>query len=82
VSPLTLSTQLPHYHASHAGRRDTQALQDLNCDPAGHTHQREQQMLGSYPVVAKLVGPAQPAPLFVRSDFWAQGINVGLEFRY
>jgi hypothetical protein len=29
-----------------------------------------------------LVGPAQPAPLFIRSDFWAQGINVGLEFRY
>jgi len=29
-----------------------------------------------------LVGPAQPAPLFQRSDFWAQGINLGLEYRY
>ncbi|HLJ93559.1 MAG TPA: BBP7 family outer membrane beta-barrel protein [Gemmataceae bacterium] len=30
----------------------------------------------------KLVGPAQPAPLFQRSDFWAQGVNFGLEVRY
>jgi hypothetical protein len=27
-------------------------------------------------------GPAQPAPLFQRTDFWAQGINFGLELRY
>jgi hypothetical protein len=32
--------------------------------------------------VGKLVGSAQPAPLFKRSDFWAQGISVGLEFRH
>jgi hypothetical protein len=32
--------------------------------------------------VGVLVGPAQPAPQFNRSDFWAQGVNVGLEFRY
>jgi hypothetical protein len=32
--------------------------------------------------LGKLVGPAQPAPLFKRSDFWAQGINFGLEFHY
>jgi hypothetical protein len=32
--------------------------------------------------LGKLVGPAQPAPLFNRSDFWAQGLNFGLEFRY
>jgi hypothetical protein len=32
--------------------------------------------------LGKLVGPAQPAPLFNRSDFWAQGLNVGLEVRY
>ncbi len=32
--------------------------------------------------LGKLVGPAQPAPLFNRSDFWAQGISFGLEFRY
>lgn len=25
---------------------------------------------------------ARPAPVFGESDFWAQGINVGLEFRY
>jgi hypothetical protein len=29
-----------------------------------------------------LVGPANPAPLFNRSDFWAQGVNFGLEFRF
>lgn len=29
-----------------------------------------------------LVGPAQPAPLFNRSSFWAHGINVGLEFLF
>jgi hypothetical protein len=29
-----------------------------------------------------LVGPAQPAPLFNRSGFWAQGIDVGVEFRF
>jgi hypothetical protein len=32
--------------------------------------------------VGTLVGAARPAPLFVRSDFWAQGISLGLEFRY
>jgi hypothetical protein len=30
----------------------------------------------------RLLGAAQPAPLFNHSDFWAQGINFGLEFRY
>lgn len=29
-----------------------------------------------------LVGPARPAPLFHPSDFWAQGINFGLELTY
>jgi hypothetical protein len=29
-----------------------------------------------------LVGPARPAPLNNRSDFWAHGINFGLEFRW
>jgi hypothetical protein len=29
-----------------------------------------------------LVGPARPAVLFQRSDFWAQGVNFGLEYRY
>jgi hypothetical protein len=28
------------------------------------------------------VGPARPAPQFNDSDFWAHGLNVGLEFRY
>lgn len=31
---------------------------------------------------APLVGPARPMPLFQHSDFWAQGINFGLELRY
>jgi hypothetical protein len=29
-----------------------------------------------------LLGPASPTPLFNRGDFWAQGLNVGLEFRF
>src|SRR5581483_11224265 len=29
-----------------------------------------------------LVGPARPAFSFHETDFWAQGINFGLEFRY
>jgi hypothetical protein len=32
--------------------------------------------------VGTLVGPAQPTPLFNRSEFWAQGVSIGLEFRY
>jgi hypothetical protein len=27
-------------------------------------------------------GPAQPAPIFSHGEFWAQGMNFGLEFRY
>jgi hypothetical protein len=29
-----------------------------------------------------LVGPARPAVLFKETDFWAQGINLGVEFRF
>jgi Putative beta barrel porin-7 (BBP7) len=29
-----------------------------------------------------LQGPASPSPLFNRTDFWAQGVNFGLEFRF
>jgi hypothetical protein len=29
-----------------------------------------------------LVGPARPAPLNGRSDFWAHGVNFGLEYRW
>jgi hypothetical protein len=29
-----------------------------------------------------LSGPATPAPLFNRTDFWAQGLTLGLEFRF
>ncbi len=29
-----------------------------------------------------LSGPASPSPLFGRSDFWAQGMTFGLEFRF
>jgi hypothetical protein len=32
--------------------------------------------------VGTLVGPAEPAPLFTRSDFWAQGVSLGIEFSY
>ena len=27
-------------------------------------------------------GPASPGPMFNRSDFWAQGLNLGLELRF
>ncbi len=29
-----------------------------------------------------LVGPARPAPILRGSDFWAQGLSLGLEVRY
>lgn len=29
-----------------------------------------------------VTGPARPAAMFNKSDFWAQGINFGLEFRF
>jgi hypothetical protein len=29
-----------------------------------------------------LVGPQSPAPVFRSTDFWAQGVNVGIEVRY
>jgi hypothetical protein len=29
-----------------------------------------------------LNGPASPAPLFNRTDFWAQGLSLGMEVRY
>ncbi len=32
--------------------------------------------------VGTLVGPAQPGPLFNRTDFWAHGLNLGLELRF
>ncbi len=34
------------------------------------------------PQVGGLTGPGRPAFSFRDSDFWAQGINLGLEFRY
>jgi hypothetical protein len=34
------------------------------------------------PPVTTTAGPARPAFLFHGSDFWAQGVNFGLEFRY
>jgi hypothetical protein len=32
--------------------------------------------------VGKLVGPAAPTPLFNRTDFWALGLNFGLNFKF
>ena len=29
-----------------------------------------------------MVGPNRPAVSFTRTDFWAQGVNIGLEVRY
>lgn len=33
-------------------------------------------------VTPGLVGPSRPAPQFSRSDFWAQGVTFGVEYRY
>jgi hypothetical protein len=30
----------------------------------------------------QLTGPARPAPVLRDTDFWAQGISFGVEFRY
>jgi hypothetical protein len=30
----------------------------------------------------QLLGPARPEPLFTTTDFWAQGLNLGLEVRF
>jgi hypothetical protein len=32
--------------------------------------------------VGTLIGPAQPGPTFLRSDFWAQGMTFGLELSF
>ena len=34
------------------------------------------------PGMSPLVGPARPAFAFQGTDFWAHGVNLGLEFRY
>ena len=31
---------------------------------------------------ARLAGPARPSFKFNGSDFWAQGVNVGLEYKW
>jgi hypothetical protein len=31
---------------------------------------------------SQLIGPARPVPVLRDTDFWAQGINFGVEFRY
>jgi len=32
--------------------------------------------------IGNLIGPASPTALFNRTDFWAQGVNFGMEVRY
>jgi hypothetical protein len=33
-------------------------------------------------VTSQLIGPARPAPSFNVSDFWAQGLNLGVVIRF
>jgi hypothetical protein len=33
-------------------------------------------------VISPLIGPARPAHLFHKSDFWAQGLNLGVVIRF
>jgi hypothetical protein len=54
-------------YASNVARPGDQINRNLNLT----------QVLGTPPI-----GPAQPSPLFRHTDFWAQGITFGLEFRY
>jgi hypothetical protein len=49
---------------------------DLNVNLAQPT------ILGGHGLASKVTGPAVPAVLFRRTDFWAQGGNVGLEFTW
>jgi hypothetical protein len=44
----------------------------------GNINLSQSAVLGS----GALTGPAYPMALFNRSDFWAQGLNAGLEFRF
>jgi hypothetical protein len=30
----------------------------------------------------ELVGPAAPGPRFATTDFWAQGVSIGLEYQF
>ncbi|MEW6284538.1 MAG: BBP7 family outer membrane beta-barrel protein [Candidatus Eremiobacterota bacterium] len=39
-------------------------------------------MAWAYDTSATLEGPAEPSFKFKSSDFWAQGINVGLSVRF
>ena len=39
-------------------------------------------LLGTTAVNPPLVGAARPFPLFQTTDFWAQGVNFGLEIQY
>jgi hypothetical protein len=42
----------------------------------------DQRGIPTSPVVTPGFVGARPQPLFNQSSFWAQGINVGLEFRF
>jgi len=48
-------------------------------DPVVNTSQTAPNSLGGN---LQLVGPARPMPVLNASDFWAQGVSFGLEFRW
>jgi hypothetical protein len=42
----------------------------------------DETLIPNFPSGAAPAGRNRPVPLFHQSDFWAQGVNFGLEFRY
>jgi hypothetical protein len=38
--------------------------------------------LTGQPITPTPVNPPRPAPLFNTTDFWAQGLTVGIEFTF
>jgi hypothetical protein len=78
---FNVGLQLTHYAKLYAGYSflwvSTVARAGEQIDPVVNVTQ--------FPILSgngPLIGPARPAFNFAGADFWAQGLNVGLELRY